>query len=174
MADPAESLTGGALVAAVARASGCRLTLLEVGVEEQTLSIAGSSPHGDTVYGWLAGLSAEQGLLWRAGAAPVIFADWSEVDRAGVPLRAELVIGDGVSARLRYAGEATWVQTLVVEEPAPSFTGERRAAAAEDIELLSADKRFTTLRYRRYWTVEPDGASRVFAHRYLGATGGPT
>lgn len=149
--------------------SGCRLTEVELATSSEILSAPTGRKLAEAVYGWLTEMAPAQGVLWRAGAAPMVFTDWSRVMPAGVPLCVDFAIDEETSGQLRHLSGNRWRRCSFVEGKAEGASGVR--VAAEDFSVLSAEKSLRSLDYRRYWSIGQDGTARVVAQRFIGVTG---
>lgn len=155
------------LIEIAARGSRCSFGVVNLVTSTEVLSATNTTSLAEAVYGWLAEMMPVQGVMWRAGGTPIVFTEWSEVAREGVPLHVDFAIDDARSVQLRHLGENRWRRCLFSEGSA----GPGVRVAAEDVSVLSADKSLLSLDYRRYWAVGDDGAAHVLAQRFLGVTG---
>lgn len=116
----------------------------------------------------LQGQAPQQGWLqfqsrvvaFTAGELPQPAPDW------GVLLAAEVVDADGRSIHLRQSGDSGWL--LVVCIPDNQTTAEITPAnglvLADEVTQLATDQALGSLRYRRYWQLDPEtGATPAFA-----------
>jgi hypothetical protein len=79
----------------------------------------------------------------------------------GVLLYAECVNSDGYSLHLRYNGAGAWLLTRFTPHQGNTYL-------CDTVKLIATDSNLGSLRYRRYWQLDPQHGAEPFTACFIG------